>query len=384
MPMTDMKSSDPSCILSPLTFISKQAEQIGQSAVVTFDQPLHWKAMEIQMSEQNEPPLKQIVLIFGQFHTRMSFLGSIGHLMTGSGLDAILKLIYAENVLPYMLNGKAYSRAIRGHLLVAPSLYALMISQVYETPLVTRTESSDGSNVAQSYDNAVFPGLIHPDLNYLSKLINDVIIGEASANDIENDSLVWGLMNKLTHFRKIHINSKTAQLWFQYIDIISIVCKSIKAQRIGNWLLHLEALIDMLPFFAASGHYLYLKSARLYLQSMYELETTNLTVFDHFKDNGFHVIKTSDRYWGGISTDLTIEQKLVRSVKTTGGLTRGKGMGEVQRTIWLFSTPICAEIKDALRNITGVSYETSEQHKETTLSRGKQRRINYCRVCSGS
>ena len=105
---------------------------------------------------------------------------------------------------------------------------------------------------------------------------------------------------------------------------------------------------------------------------MYELETTNPTVFDHFKDNGFHVIRTSDRYWGDISTDLTIEQKLMRSVKTTRGLTRGKGMGEVQRTIWLFSTPICVEIKEALRNITGVSYETSEQHKETTLSRGKR------------
>ena len=259
MPMADMKSIDISYILSTLTFISKQAEQIGQSAVVTFDQPLYWKAMEIQMWEKNEPPLNKIVFILGQFHTRMSFLGSIGYLMTGSGLDGILKLIYAENVVPYMLNGKAYSRAIRGHLLVAASLYALMISQDYETPLVTRTESSDDSDVAQSYDNAVFPGLIHPDLNYLSKLINDVIIGEASANDTENDSLVWGLMNKLTQFRKIHINSKTAQLWFQYIDMISIVCKSIKAQRIGNWLLHLEAVTDMLPYFAASGHYLYLK-----------------------------------------------------------------------------------------------------------------------------
>ena len=69
-----------------------------------------------------------------------------------------------------------------------------------------------------------------------------------------------------TQFRKIHINSKTGQLWLQYIDMISIVCKSIKAQRIGNWLLHLEAVTDMLPYFAASGHYLYLKSARLYLE----------------------------------------------------------------------------------------------------------------------
>ena len=36
---------------------------------------------------------------------------------------------------------------------------------------------------------------------------------------------------------------------------------------------------------------------------------------------------------GGISPDLTIEQKLMRKVKTAGGLTRGKAMGEVQRTI---------------------------------------------------
>ena len=60
--MTDRKSSDTSYILSTLTFISKQTEQIGQSAVVTFDQPLYWKAMEIQMWEQSEPPLKKLCL----------------------------------------------------------------------------------------------------------------------------------------------------------------------------------------------------------------------------------------------------------------------------------------------------------------------------------
>ena len=62
MPMTDMKSIDIRCKMSTLTFISKQAEQTGQSAVVTFDQPLYWKAMEIQMWEQNEPPLNKLCL----------------------------------------------------------------------------------------------------------------------------------------------------------------------------------------------------------------------------------------------------------------------------------------------------------------------------------
>ena len=118
----------------------------------------------------------------------------------------------------------------------------------------------------------------------------------------------------------------------------------------------------MLPYFAASGHHFYLKSAYLYLQCMNNLETTHPGIFHHFRINGLHVVRTSERYWGGLSTDLVIEQKLMRSVKTTGGLTRGKGMGEVERTIWLLSTPICAEVNEALQTITGVRYETSE-HK---------------------
>ena len=36
--------------------------------------------------------------------------------------------------------------------------------------------------------------------------------------------------------------------------------------------------------------------------------------------NGFRVIR-SDRYWAGISSDMLIEQTLMRSLKTSGGLT---------------------------------------------------------------
>ena len=38
---------------------------------------------------------------------------------------------------------------------------------------------------------------------------------------------------------------------------------------------------------------------------------------------GLHVVRRSDRQWAGLSTDLVIEQVLMRSIKTSGGLTRG-------------------------------------------------------------
>ena len=97
-----------------------------------------------------------------------------------------------------------------------------------------------------------------------------------------------------------------------------------------------------------SGHNLYAKSAYNYLQSMCKLEQTNPEVYEAFvRDH--HVSRRSDRFWAGLSTDLVIEQVLMRSVKTTGGLTRGRGMGETQRTSWLLSMPACAEMNAAMQ-----------------------------------
>ena len=48
---------------------------------------------------------------------------------------------------------------------------------------------------------------------------------------------------------------------------------------------------------------------------------------------GVHVVRRSNRLWAGLSTDLVIEQVLMRSLKASGGLTRGRGMTERQRVI---------------------------------------------------
>ncbi len=62
----------------------------------------------------------------------------------------------------------------------------------------------------------------------------------------------------------------------------------------------------------------------------------------------------------------------MRSLKSSGGLTRGTGFGEVQRTIWLKSMPTCAAINNAMQNFTQKALETSEQHKEIGLTRQKR------------
>ena len=86
-------------------------------------------------------------------------------------------------------------------------------------------------------------------------------------------------------------------------------------------------------------------------------------------DDGFRVIRRSDRLWAGLSSDLIIEQALMRSLKTSGGLTRGRGMTEPQRLLWLLSMPACAEVNHVMQEVTGVNYNTGEQNKDISKAR---------------
>ena len=101
---------------------------------------------------------------------------------------------------------------------------------------------------------------------------------------------------------------------------------------------------------------------------MVRLESEHPVVYQKLID-GFHVVRTSERKWAGLSTDLVLEQVLIRSMKMSGGLTRGRGMTEQQRLIWLLSSPVCAEMNHAMLDFTGVSYSTSEQNMDHSESR---------------
>lgn len=126
LPMIDLSSSSYTCIYSTLLFVAKQAELNGTIAVLTFDQPLYWKARLIIEREPSYSPIKKIVLMLGGFHMKMSYLGCIGYLMSGSGLQEVIEQIYAPNSVIKMLNGKAIARSIRAHLLLYAALNAII------------------------------------------------------------------------------------------------------------------------------------------------------------------------------------------------------------------------------------------------------------------
>lgn len=77
-------------------------------------------------------------------------------------------------------------------------------------------------------------------------------------------------------------------------------------------------------------------------------------------------------YWAGLSTEFVVEHVLMRSIKTSGGLTSGQNVTEMQRVIWLLLMPSCADRNFVMQELPGVNWYVSEQHKDTTPARLKQ------------
>ena len=96
------------------------------------DHPLWLKAVDVIHSHQ-----LNIVCQLGPFHTMMSYLGSIGAVMAGSGLTELLECCYGSNTVTHMLTGKAVKRAVRGHILVDSALNITMLRTVMDSALTS-------------------------------------------------------------------------------------------------------------------------------------------------------------------------------------------------------------------------------------------------------
>ena len=112
---------------------------------------------------------------------------------------------------------------------------------------------------------------------------------------------------------------------------------------------------------------------------MASLPTDHPDIYTAFMD-GLHVVRRSDRLWAGLSMDLIIEQILKHSIKSTGGRTRGRGMSELQRLVWIKSLPSCSEVNQAMQQYTNVMYNTSEQHIEVSDARQRRDCADTCKL----
>jgi hypothetical protein len=125
LPFIDLNPADMSATYTTLEFVIAESKKHSPYPIVTFDQPLWWKAMLIKHAKG-----MKVTVLLGNFHTQLSFLGSIGAVMKNSGISGVLGTVYEEPTVKKILQGKSYKRAMRAHLLLSTTLKKIIIEQV--------------------------------------------------------------------------------------------------------------------------------------------------------------------------------------------------------------------------------------------------------------
>ena len=169
----------------------------------------------------------------------------------------------------------------------------------------------------------------------------------------EHDEVSLKLVEWFTkECKDLSTKSRTSALWLNYTKYFEIAKQFTKADRTNDWLLHISTTKQMLNLFAATGHNNYAKTCRIYLDSIETLEADHPEIYEQFIA-GNHTVRRTEKSWSGIPTDLSIEQILMRSLKGRGGVI-GKGMTDNVLNVWTKSIHRCAEVSEAVDEITSV------------------------------
>ena len=130
-------------------------------------------------------------------------------------------------------------------------------------------------------------------------------------NDIEEES---DLLKKA-----ISQISLLFKFWSQYIQMVKFMLMYIRAERSGNWIMHLAPTASTAPHSFTLDRPNYSRWFPVYLADMNRLQEANLLVYQEFI-NGNHAVSRSTQLFAKVWTDMALEQTINLDSKTKVGI----------------------------------------------------------------
>ena len=236
-PMIDGSSTEFSTIYTVLKHAQRISAAMGQEdTVVTFDLAIYMKAKELQWRFPDE--FSDVVIHMGGFHVALNFLSLLGKKFANSGLEDLLieSGVYAAGTTSVLMKGKSYNRRVRAHKLCFEVFFRLMWNAFLS-----------------------WYGLLHKSIALeeptLRKLVDCVTVVQDRKEDacqavqtLESD--VTELTSLFREFKgQNRSKPKLFAFWEEYGAMVSLLLQFIKAERTGNWNLHLASVAAMIPHF---------------------------------------------------------------------------------------------------------------------------------------
>lgn len=241
-PFVPESPTSPSVVLNSLEYFISASNLLNQQfTIVTADQAIY----EIILALKSKYPLKleRVIARMGGFHIIMNFLGAIGHLMSGSGIEELLvsgRILVEGTAKKVISGGKDYYQMVRCHSLVYAAIFELYWEafQAYVTSEDVSLETSETEKLQTLME----------EISRLQKSVNSRDNSDDKFISFSNAAL---LMTEIQHLRdKFEItlqDNPTAKLWLMYMDMVSIMHWYIYSERSGIWEEHLFSVEKMLP-----------------------------------------------------------------------------------------------------------------------------------------
>ena len=213
--------------------------------------------------------------------------------MYGSGLKELFVFGTAlkDGTAEKVLSGKGYYQTINTHMLVYEALEALRFD-AFEHWVIEEGISMDV-------------------MAEMSELMSS--LGRELKEGTPIMQTVHKLQKFLPHFQifidqfeSCKKDSKTYQLWSNYLHMIKILLSYIHAEGSGEWQEHLSATAEMAEYIAAADHTKYIKAVMCYLNEMGNIQTEAPEIYEAF-ERGYFTVKRSSGEFNAIWTDMALE-----------------------------------------------------------------------------
>ena len=306
-PMLPANSVEYSTIYTVMTILQKQMERLSQeNSVITFEENIYAKAKEIQWRRPDE--FKKLIIRMGGFHIALNFLSVIRKRYSESGFEDILieADLYGNNTDAKIIKGKSYNRGVRAHKLMLEALLHLKWEAFCQWVAQEREQIN-----TTSVDEAL------RECNLVIEKENMHLLGDMLLNMCKEIEVFKDPFNRFCE--ESEVKSKTFQFWNEYTKMVGTLLRYIRAERVGNWDLHLASVVEMIPYMFAYDHTNYARWMSVYLCDMRLLPSSAPSVQMEF-EGGSHSVNRSANSFNMVWTDMTLEQSENRDTKTLGGI----------------------------------------------------------------
>lgn len=146
--------------------------------------------------------------------------------------------------------------------------------------------------------------------------MHDVEKAQVPAKELEDEDMP-ALMTTIEEFRAVgRSQSETFAYWDNFLAGGDVLLHMFRAEREGNFELHLQATSEAVPWFYAASRNQYKKFAPLYVAEMKELKTRQPESYKHLLDGGFVVRRAPSHNFNVVPTDQALEQTVNRDGKS--------------------------------------------------------------------